>query len=167
VRRVVVVGGPGAGKTTLAGSVAAAIDASHVELDSLWWQRGWVPRSAEELRAAVAERLGERWVVDGFYVEEVGDLVWPAADVVVWLDLPRRTCVRRAVVRALRRRVTGQELWNGNRESWSVLTPRSVWRLWHRWPSYPARVAARLATHDGAVVRLRTTAEVRHWLSTL
>jgi adenylate kinase family enzyme len=162
--RIVVVGGTGAGKTTVARRLAVTIDAPHVELDALWWQPGWQARTAASMRAEVAARLGDRWVVDGFYVDEVGDLVWPRADLVVWLDLPRRTCVRRAVLRAARRRVSGAELWNGNRESWAVLSPRSVWRLWKRWPTYPDRVAERLARHEGDVLRLRTPAAVRRWL---
>ena len=39
------------------------------------------------------------------------------ADTVVWLDLPRRIWLPRLVVRTMRRGVTREELWNGNRET--------------------------------------------------
>ncbi len=43
------------------------------------------------------------------------------ADTVVWLDLPRPTVMRQIAVRSLRRVVTREELWNGNRETWRNL----------------------------------------------
>jgi len=43
------------------------------------------------------------------------------ADSLVWLDMPRRTVMRRVVVRTIRRVATREELWNGNREPCSNL----------------------------------------------
>lgn len=62
-------------------------------------------------------------MIDGNY-SAVRDLVWARADTVVWFDLPRRTVVRQVVWRTVRRAVTRQELWNGNRERL-----RSLFRL--------------------------------------
>jgi hypothetical protein len=66
------------------------------------------------------------WVVDGNY-SVVRDLVWDRADAVVWLDLPRRLVMRRVILRTLRRAVTREALWNGNREpmtNFSRLDPK-------------------------------------------
>jgi len=167
--RVVVVGGPGSGKTTFARCVAGATGAEHVELDSLWWQRDWVHLRSEELQEVVSRLLDklERWVVDGNYLDEVGDIVWARADTVVWLDLRRRTAFRRAVSRSVRRVVTRRSLWNGNREQWGVLSPRSLHRLWTRWPTYSANIDARIheRRQDVEVVRLTSVGEVRRWLA--
>ncbi len=54
-------------------------------------------------------------MVDGNY-GAVRDLVWERADTVVWLDLPRPVVMRRVIFRTVRRAVTREELWNGNRE---------------------------------------------------
>ena len=54
----------------------------------------------------------------------IGDIVWQRADAVVWFDLPFTTTVARTVRRTLRRIVTRQELWNGNREPF-----RNLWSL--------------------------------------
>ena len=40
------------------------------------------------------------------------------ADTVIWLDLPKRTVMRRLSWRTLRRVAGRVELWNGNRERW-------------------------------------------------
>jgi hypothetical protein len=58
-------------------------------------------------------------VADGNYRAVTMDgPVWERADTVVFLDLPRHVVMRRLVPRTLRRVVTREDLWNGNREEW-------------------------------------------------
>ncbi len=115
------IGTSGAGKSTLASSLAHLLGVISLELDSLHHQADWTPLPAEEFRRRVGAVAAEgRWVIDGVY-GEVQDLVWTRADTVVWLDLPKRTVMRRVIWRTLRR-VSGRvELWNGNRERWRNL----------------------------------------------
>ena len=62
---------------------------------------------------------GGGWVIDSDYRRKLGTLVLEHADTVVWLDLPLRVCLRRLWGRTLcRGSARGEELWNGNRESW-------------------------------------------------
>jgi adenylate kinase family enzyme len=115
---VSVVGTSGAGKSTFASALARVLGASWLELDSVYHQPGWEPLPAAEYRSRVAAAAdGERWVIDGNY-STVRDIVWARADTVVFLDLPRRTVMRRIIVRTLRRVAGRVELWNGNRERW-------------------------------------------------
>jgi adenylate kinase family enzyme len=70
-------------------------------------------------------------VLDGNYFS-VGarDVIWPVADTIVWLDMPRWVTVPRVVKRTLWRGVTRQELWSGNRESLKLaLRPDSIIRF--------------------------------------
>jgi adenylate kinase family enzyme len=118
VQRVSVIGSAGAGKSTVGRALALAIGGEFLELDSVYHQAGWTPLPSAEYRARVAAAVaGERWVIDGNY-STVQDLVWARADTVVWLDLPRRTVMRRLVWRTFRRVGGRAELWNGNREQW-------------------------------------------------
>ena len=120
--------------------MSVALGLPHVELDGLWWGPGWQPVPLPVFQARVRQAVAEpSWVVDGFYLDEaMVPLVWPVAEVVVWLDLPRRTCVRRALWRSVRRVVRRPPLWGGqNVQSVSVLSPASVWRFVRRWPAYP------------------------------
>src|SRR3546814_8302663 len=117
VRRVSVVGVPGAGKSTVGRELARRLGSRFVELDSIHHQPGWTPLPREPFRARVAEELeADTWVVDGNY-SAVQDLVWAAADTIVWLDLPRPLIMRRVAGRTLRRAITREELWKDRKST--------------------------------------------------
>jgi len=122
--RVAVVGCSGSGKTTVARRVADRLGLEHVELDALAHQPGWTMRPAEEFRSDLERRLSgaeQGWVTCGHYRRMVGDMHLDQADTIVWLDLPRRTVMTRVIRRTIRRVLTREELWNGNRKSWTNL----------------------------------------------
>jgi adenylate kinase family enzyme len=101
--------------------LARVLHASNIELDAIFHQAGWVPIDDDTFRTRVEEAMGApRWVVDGNY-KAVRELVWERADTVVWLDLPYVVVMIRTIARTVRRTVTRQQLWNGNREPWSNL----------------------------------------------
>src|SRR3546814_12368287 len=76
VRRVSVVGVPGAGKSTVGRELARRLGSRFVELDSIHHQPGWTPLPREPFRARVAaEPEADTWVVDGHY-SAVQELVW-------------------------------------------------------------------------------------------
>jgi adenylate kinase family enzyme len=119
MRRVAVIAtASGCGKTTFGRTLAETLGVQFVELDAIHWQAGWTELDAAEFRRRL-EPVVERdsWVVDGSYRSKLGDLVLERADTIVWLDLPRRVWLPRLVLRTVRRTVTREPLWNGNRES--------------------------------------------------
>jgi adenylate kinase family enzyme len=175
VERVAVVGASGSGKTTVGRALAGALGCEHVELDAIHHQPDWTSLPRDEFRARVESiAAGPSWVVDGNY-RAVRDLVWARADTLVWLDLPRTTTVRRVARRTLRRAVTRQELWHGNREALRNLARRDPERNILRWAwvkqpllveQYERAVADPANAHL-RVLRLRTPAEVRAFLRSL
>lgn len=166
------VGGPGSGKTTVARALAGGLALAHIELDGLWWRRGWSHVESDDLQRQVASYLesSPRWVVDGNYLEEVALIVWPSADLVVWLDIPRLTAYRRAIQRTFGRVATREELWGGNRERIRNLGPASMYRLWRDLPEYSNRIGALLgqpAFADIPHVRLRSPSDTANWLASV
>jgi adenylate kinase family enzyme len=157
----------GSGKTTLGQELARRLGVPFHELDALHHGPGWTEASAEELRARVEPLLaGDAWIVDGAYRSKLGDLELDSADVVVWLDLPRRVWLPRLLRRTVRRLIRREVLWNGNRETMrNVLFSRESLVLFalgnysRRRRLYPVE----LAPYD--VVRLRTPKEVARWLA--
>lgn len=101
MRRVLVLGCPGAGKSTLARTLGEALSLPVVHLDKLWWKSGWINRTAEEFDALLdAVLLGEDWVIDGNYLRTLPRRL-ERCDAVVLLDYPRRLCLFRALRRIL------------------------------------------------------------------
>lgn len=120
--RIWVTGSSGAGKTTLARRLALGLELDHVELDGLFHGPDWTPADTDVLRARVAPRLvAPAWVVDGNYRKHLEDLIADRAELQIALDLSTVRVMSRVIRRTLRRMVTRQELWNGNRERWSNL----------------------------------------------
>lgn len=119
MRRVSVVGSAGSGKTTLAGALAEQLGVVHIELDALYHGPDWSEPETEVFRARVVDALdaaSEGWVACGNYAVVREPVLWPIADTVVVLDLPRGLVMRRVIARTLRRTLRREELWNGNRE---------------------------------------------------
>jgi adenylate kinase family enzyme len=118
VDRVSIVGSSGSGKSTFARQLAASLGTPHVELDELWHDPGWTNPSPEEfVRRVTAVTDTARWVVDGNYARVTREgPVWERADTVIVMALPKMAVMRQIVTRTVRRVITRQELWNGNRE---------------------------------------------------
>ncbi len=165
--RIAVHGASGSGKTRLATELAERMGAARIELDAIFHQAGWTPLGTDAFRAEVERAVaGDSWVVDGNY-RQVRDLVWERADLIVVLDLPRRTVMRQLVTRSIGRAAVRRELWNGNRESFrnlvSTNADRNVvlwsWRTLHRFHREVPDEARAEAPHARLAV-LRNRADI-------
>ncbi len=117
MNRVVVIGTSCVGKTIFARSLAEALCCPHIELDALYWQPNWVPRASDEFRALTVLALSQDcWIIDGNY-SVVRDLIWSRATTVIWLNYGFPLVLWRALTRTVRRVLTQEELFSGNRES--------------------------------------------------
>jgi adenylate kinase family enzyme len=95
VRRINVTGNAGAGKTTLSRRLGLHLGLPVVSLDSVVWGPNWEKVPLATRQDAEKQIVAQpRWVIDG-----VSRHVRDAADLVVFLDVPRRTCYRRCVLR--------------------------------------------------------------------
>jgi adenylate kinase family enzyme len=166
VQRVAILGCGGAGKSTLAGALSERTGLPVVYLDRLFWAPGWQVRPEDEARAALDEAVrAERWVLDGNFLLSAGDDArFARADTVVFLDLPRRTCLRRALTRlALDRGRSRPDLPDGCREGLDLPFLRWIW-AYHR--TDRPRVLRLLDGLEAgvAVHRLRSPAAVQRFL---
>jgi adenylate kinase family enzyme len=169
-QRILVNGSVGAGKSTLARAIADRLSLPYTELDSLYHGPQWTPRPEfhDDVARVVA---GDRWVSEYQY-RHVRPTLLARADLMIWLDLPRRVSMFRAVRRTLRRRRRREVLWNGNveRPLWHILVdPEHIIRwAWTSHPGTAQRVdLARQERPELPVVRLRSAAEVDRWLGRL
>ena len=169
MERVVILGPGGAGKTELATAIAQRTGLPVVHLDVLFWRPGWTPAppvdAQRDLAAAIAR---ERWILEGNFLSAVeDDTRFERADMVIFLDLPRATCLWRVLKRLVRDRGRSRsDLPEGCSEGFDLPFLRWIWR-------YPRtdrpRVLEIVAGLDRRVdVRhLRTKSDVRSYLAML
>ena len=146
----------------MAKTLAARLGLPHVELDAFHHGPNWAEPTAEEFRAGVGEAIaGEGWVVDGNYGTKLRDTVVSRAELIVWLDLPLRSVLRRLWRRTVHRIRDDVELWSGNRETWrGAFLSRDSLFLW------VLKTHRRRKREMSALecVRLRSAAEADAWL---
>jgi adenylate kinase family enzyme len=109
-----------------------------------------------------------RWVTEWQY-GQVRSMLADRADLVVWLDLPRLTVMRRVIRRTMRRRWHRETLWNDNVEPpfWTILTDEAhiVRWAWSTHSTTTIRVdELRRKRPELPIVRLRSHNEAAHWL---
>jgi adenylate kinase family enzyme len=167
VKRILVIGTGGSGKTTVARRLAERTGLPLVHLDVHYWRAGWQPTPPEEWQVMVRQLVtADEWIIDGNYGGTL-DLRLEACDTVVFLDIPRIVCLWRVLKRQVR--YLGRvrpDLAPGCRErlSWEFL----VW-IW----TYPTRrrgdILRRLAALDTQkrVAILRSSAEIDQFLASV
>lgn len=151
MRRVVVLGRGGAGKSTFAARLGTALALPVVELDKHFWAPDRTPATEERWVATQLELTsGEHWILDGdLGPYDVLPVRLRAADAVIVLDFPFVRCAWRAVRR-------GRE----NLAFWR-------WVLGYRRRALPAVMAA-VAAHAGKAELhvLRNPRAVERFLTT-
>ena len=101
MRKVLVIGSGGAGKSTFARRLAERTGLPLVHLDLLYWHDGWVPSANAEWDGVVARLVSQDdWIMDGNYGRTMVTRL-AACDTVIFLDIPRWRCMWRLVRRRL------------------------------------------------------------------
>lgn len=165
MRRVVIIGNSGGGKSTLARRLGETLGLPVVHLDVLYWKPGWTDSDDDEFAARQAEVLaGDAWICDGNF-PGTQPLRMARADTVIWIDQPPLLCLWRAVRRMLAYRKGGRpDMAEGCDEKFDpafyafILTFNRKVR---------PRIEAAMAEHAGhaRVVRLRSDREIALFLA--
>lgn len=163
MQRVLVIGSPGAGKSTLSNALAARTGLPLFHLDQMFWTAGWIERDKNELQTLLTGVLTQdRWIIDGNYGSSLTQRI-ARADTVVWLDYPTWVCLRRLMARwwTYRGR-TRPDMTEGCPEHFSFTFLSYVANFRRQWAK---RNAAALSSFQGCVVRLGSPREADAWLS--
>jgi adenylate kinase family enzyme len=101
MRRIIVVGCEGSGKTSLALKLGGKLGLPVVHLDVLYWRPGWKASDQASFRVRVADAVaGEGWVVDGSFSGLAFDLTLARADTLIVIERPRWLCLWRIARRS-------------------------------------------------------------------
>ena len=164
MKRVLVIGSGGAGKSTFARQLGELLHIEVVHLDVEHWLPGWTEPSKDEWRLKVEKLLsGDEWIMDGNYSGTMEPRL-AACDTVVFIDLPRALCVWRALKRVVTYRDGGRpDMAEGCVERFDLKFLKWIW-------DYPKRTRPKVLrlleenSRARSVYRLRSRAEVESFL---
>lgn len=103
LRRILIIGNAGSGKTWLAGRVSALLHLDAIHLDDLRWQPGryGTPRDNQLVIDEVARASeADSWVMEGVYGWLAKAVIGRALHL-VWLDLPEDECIANVTSRGI------------------------------------------------------------------
>ncbi len=93
MERILIIGCPGAGKTTLALALKEKLGLPLVHLDQLWWKGNWENVTREEFDSRLAMALNmDRWIIDGNYSRTI-EMRLQRCDTIIYLDFDRWQCL--------------------------------------------------------------------------
>lgn len=101
MKKIIILGSPGAGKSTFSFALAEKTGLPVYHLDQMFWRAGWVSVTKEDFDAELAETLAkEEWIIDGNYSRTI-PMRLEKCDTVFYLDYPRLVCFFGVVRRVL------------------------------------------------------------------
>jgi adenylate kinase family enzyme len=165
MQRVLVIGPCGAGKSTLATTLARQFALPLFHMDQLNWRPGWVESNKDDILRRLAEIIAtDRWLIDGTYGGTLAERL-VRADTVIYLDYPVRLCVARLLRRIWTYRGrTRPDMTEGCPERFDL--EFLIYLM--RWNSGPRiRTEQKLKGHEAKVIRLGCPDELQRWMDLL
>ncbi|MDA3815169.1 MAG: hypothetical protein PF549_02275 [Patescibacteria group bacterium] len=102
MKRILIIGSCGAGKSTLAKKLHEILGIEIIHLDQHYWKPNWTRTETEEWEKKVEKLLEkEEWIMDGNYRSTMG-LRIPHADTIIWLGFSPIVCFYRILKRRLK-----------------------------------------------------------------
>jgi adenylate kinase family enzyme len=169
MRRILILGIPGAGKSTYARRLGETLDLPVHHLDRYYWNPGWAASSQEQFESVLRELLArDEWILDGNYRRTI-PLRLEYADTAVHLDVPRRAAIRRVFKRIASYRDGGRpDMASGCPERW--FDRDFLYYIWRYHRDVHPEVVQHLNTFEhagGNVIRLSSGHEAERWLGKL
>jgi adenylate kinase family enzyme len=164
MKKVIVVGSSGAGKTHFSKRLSAALGIELVHIDRVYWGPDWTEPSEDEWKTTLAGLLArESWIIDGNYTGTL-DMRLAASDTVIFLDIRRTLCVWRVIRRTLRfyrRRRPDMADGCAERFDWPFLL-----FIWNYTKKTKPKIIARIEAHreSTTLIHLKSPSDVRRFL---
>ena len=164
MKRVLIIGSGGAGKSTLARRLGEKTGIDVVHLDKIFWNPGWVPTGKDEWREVVRQALEkDSWIIDGNFGGTL-EMRIQACDTIIFLDMPRHVCIYRILKRwVMYSKDTRPDMAEGCEERFDFEFFMWVWNYPTRSKPEKELVLTRYAD-EKKIIRLRSNREIEQFL---
>lgn len=163
MKRILIVGCAGSGKSTLGKKLAQKLHLPLVHLDHFHWLPGR-NRRTDDAFAQLQEKACEQetWIMDGTYLRHLSTRL-PYADTVIFLDLPRWLCLWHIIKRWIRCLFTGETFAPGcSQRTLSLDFWLWAWH-WHKRYYWLLQAMLKNAPH-AKIITLHSTQEISNFL---
>ena len=93
MKRIMIIGCPGSGKSTFARGLAGKTGLPLYYLDMMYWNPDRTTKPKDEFRATLRETVAlPEWIIDGNYGSTL-EIRMEACDTVIFLDYPVEVCI--------------------------------------------------------------------------
>ena len=165
MKRVLIVGCGGAGKTTFAKNLSKITKLPVIHLDQHYWQPGWVETEKSVFLSDVSRLAeAEKWILDGNYKSSLPERLC-RADTVFFLNVNRWQCLWHVFNRI--RKSHGQvrdDMASGCPEQIDLGFARYIWNFPQK---HRPILVALLEGFDGKLVCLKSFTEIDDYLVSL
>lgn len=102
MKKIMIIGPGGVGKSTLAKELGHILQIDVIHLDAIFWKSGWTETPREKWIEKHKQLLKrESWIIDGNYGSTI-DIRMASADTVIFLDFAPLVCVYGAISRRIK-----------------------------------------------------------------
>lgn len=163
MKRVVIIGSGGAGKSTFARRLHEATALPLIHLDAVFWRPNWTETPKDEWRKKVEELIkSDAWIMDGNFGGTMETRI-AAADTAIFLDLPRALCTYRALKRAARyRRRTRPDMGAGCPEKFDLEFLSWIWNFSKNTKPRIENLLEKF-NHEKRIIHLKSRGEVENF----
>ncbi|MEK6794860.1 MAG: hypothetical protein AABZ39_08795 [Spirochaetota bacterium] len=107
MKRILIIGCGGAGKSTFAKKLSGILHHELIHLDMLYWKGNWIPTPSDTWTRIVRSVIKKReWIMDGNYSGTL-PMRLKRADTVIYFDFPTVQCLWNAALRVIKGRFLG------------------------------------------------------------
>lgn len=93
MQKILIIGSPGSGKSTLSRSIKVKLNLPLIHLDNIYWKPNWISISRDEFDEKLEIELKkDKWIIEGNYQRTLAYRL-KFADTVIYLDYEPELCL--------------------------------------------------------------------------
>jgi adenylate kinase family enzyme len=90
MNKIVIIGSPAAGKSTLARNLGRILHINVVHLDRVFWEPGWKEKPKDTRIDILQEIVREKqWIIEGTYLGTSESRLNAADTIIFWISIPQ------------------------------------------------------------------------------